>query len=211
MVSFDLEGTLVTPDFSQAVWHDSIPFLYARKNGIGFEMAQEIVRKVYDEVGDQRREWYDIKYWFERFHLGDYHHVMEINSHRQSCYPEVVEVLSSLGKVYKLVIATGSAREFLPFLLDGINGYFTHVFSSISDYGQVKNPDFYLRMCEELGITPQEMVHIGDSWQYDFLAANEAGIEAFYLNREQLNRERNESDCNSLASLEELRVRLLGD
>ena len=161
---------------------------------------------MYDEVSDQRKEWYDIKYWFKRFRLGNYHQVMETNSHRQSCYPEVAEVLSSLGKQYKLVIATGSAREFLPFLLDGINRYFTLVFSSISDYGQVKNPEFYLRMCEEMGISPREMVHVGDSWQYDFLAANEAGIEAFHLDRE-----RRQSDCSSLASLQDLRVKLPGD
>lgn len=206
VVSFDLEGTLVTPDFSQAVWHEGIPFLYARKNGMSFETAKEIVRKMYDEVGDQRREWYDIKYWFERFRLGDYRQVMESNRHRQSCYPEVMEVLPALGQRYELVVATGSAREFLPFLLNGIEGYFARVFSSVSDYGQVKNPEFYLRVCQEMGIESQEMVHVGDSWQYDFLAAKETGIEAFHLDRG-----RRQSDGSLLASLKDLRVSLPGE
>ncbi|GAH62950.1 unnamed protein product, partial [marine sediment metagenome] len=34
VVSFDAEGTLVTPDFSQAVWHEAIPAIYAQKKGI---------------------------------------------------------------------------------------------------------------------------------------------------------------------------------
>jgi len=206
VVSFDLEGTLVTPDFSQAVWHEGIPFLYARKNGISFETAQETVRKVYDEVGDQRKEWYDIKYWFERFRLGDYRPVLESNRQRQSCFPEVIEVLPTFGERYKLVVATGSAREFLPFLLNGIEGYFTRVFSSISDYGQVKKPEFYLSVCQEMGIRPQEMVHVGDSWQHDFLAAKEAGIETFYLDRG-----RRQSNGSLLASLKDLRVSLPGE
>ena len=206
VVSFDLEGTLVTPGFSQAVWHEGIPSLYARKNGISFEAAHEIVQKMYDEVGDSRGEWYDIKYWFERFQLGDYRQVMETNRHRRCCYPEVAEVLSSLGKRYRLIIATGSAREFLPVLLDGIGSYFTRVFSSISDYGQVKCPDFYLRLYKEMGVGPHEMVHVGDSWRYDCLAAKEAGIEVFHLAREGTSGQ----SC-SLSSLEELGVRLLGD
>ena len=67
VVSFDLEGTLVTPDFSQAVWHEGIPSLYANQNGIDFKRAKDIVLREYHKMGDQRKEWYDIKYWFNFF------------------------------------------------------------------------------------------------------------------------------------------------
>jgi len=30
-----------------------------------------MVEDCYLKVGDQRREWYDIKYWFQRFQLGE--------------------------------------------------------------------------------------------------------------------------------------------
>ncbi|TET40573.1 MAG: hypothetical protein E3J65_00725 [Dehalococcoidia bacterium] len=71
VVSFDVEGTLVTPDFSRAVWYEGIPSLYAKRNGISFEEARSMVEDCYLKVGDQRREWYDIKYWFQRFQLGE--------------------------------------------------------------------------------------------------------------------------------------------
>jgi len=34
IISFDLDGTLVTMDFVDAVWLEKIPQLYARKNDI---------------------------------------------------------------------------------------------------------------------------------------------------------------------------------
>jgi FMN phosphatase YigB (HAD superfamily) len=45
IVSFDLEGTLTTPDFSQAVWYERIPSLYSELHNITPEEAQAIVRK----------------------------------------------------------------------------------------------------------------------------------------------------------------------
>jgi hypothetical protein len=45
VVSFDADGTLVTPDFSQAVWYEGVPSLYARKNGISFQEAKAFIEK----------------------------------------------------------------------------------------------------------------------------------------------------------------------
>ena len=203
VVSFDLEGTLVTPDFSQAVWHEGIPELYAVTHGISLEEARAVVEREYDEVGDQRREWYDIKYWFRRFQLGDYREVVEKHRHRVSRYSDVSTVLSSLGTSYTLIVVSSSAREFLPYLLADIEGYFIRLFSSISDHDQLKTPPFYSKVCQEMGILPHEMTHIGDSWQFDFVAAREAGIEAFHLDRRGEVR-----DERSLKSLLDLMARL---
>jgi len=205
VVSFDVEGTLVTLDFSQAVWHEGMPALYARRNGLGLAAAKARLEQEYEKVGDRSQEWYDIKYWFRRFQLGNYGEVLEGYRHKLALYSEAVPVLSSLGGKYVLIAVSNSAREFLPYLLDGIEGYFTRVFSSISDYGELKSPDFYTTVCREMGVGPGEMVHIGDSWHLDFLAAGKAGIEAFHLDRGQ---ERKEG--RSLASLTELEARLPG-
>ena len=144
-----------------------------------------LVEEAYDEVGERRKEWYDIRYWFDLFQLGDYRRVLETYRHRALPYPETLQVLSTLGRAYTLIISSSSAREFLPYLLDGIDRYFARVFSSISDYGQLKNPEFYLTVCREMGVEPGQMVHVGDSWQFDFLAAKEIGIKVFHIDRGQ--------------------------
>jgi len=206
VVSFDLEGTLVTPDFSQAVWYEGIPALYAEINQISLEQARSMVERKYQEVGDQRMEWYDIRYWFQRFQLGDYQRLLERHKHKVCWYPEVMPVLSSLGEEYTLIVISSTTREFFGYILTDIESYLTRVFSSISDYGQLKNPAFYLTVCREMSILPEEIAHIGDSWRFDFLAAKEAGIRALHLNRYgKVGEER------SLTSLTDLESRLLNE
>ena len=208
VVSFDADGTLVTPDFSQAVWYEGIPSLYARRNGISFGEAKAFIEKEYQVVGDQRIEWYDIKYWLQRFGLGPplagHQQILEDYRHRVSCYPEVTQALSSLSKDYTLIVVSCSTRDFLPYLLDGMEKYFARIFSTVSDYGQVKTPEFYLEVCRQMGISPEEMAHVGDLWEQDFLAAEEAGIMAFHLDRRG-----ERKDGSSLRSLADLEARLL--
>jgi HAD superfamily hydrolase (TIGR01549 family) len=204
IISFDVEGTLVTTDFSYAVWFEAIPERYAEKNGINLEQAREAVEEEYSKVGDQRLEWYDIRYWFEKLGLGTPAPVMQKCQNRVGYYPEVKEVLVSMRDRYKLIAASGSSKDFLRYLLKDIRPYFSDVYSSITDYQQLKTPEFYLQICRTLQVEPGQIVHIGDNWQFDFVAPSEIGIRAFHLNRErQLNNK------NSLASLRELKMQLL--
>jgi HAD superfamily hydrolase (TIGR01549 family) len=117
-------------------------------------------------------------------------------------YPEVKEVLASLSEKYKLVVASGSKRDFLRHLLQDIEPYFSEIYSSITDYRQLKTSEFYLKMCRAMRVTPEQVVHIGDNWQFDFVAPSEIGIQAFYLDRKQQTE-------NSVANLLQLKVCLI--
>ena len=129
--------------------------------------------------------------------------LMERYQSRVCYYPEVRDVLSSLSGRYRLVVASGSTREFLRYLLRDIEPYFTKVFSSISDHKQMKTSEFYLKMCQAMEVQPEQVVHVGDNWQFDFLAPSERGIRAYHLDRKgQANYQ------NSLASLRQLRAHL---
>jgi len=203
VVSFDLEGTLVTPDFSQAVWHERIPALYATRSGISLERAKAEVQKEYQKVGDQRLEWYDIKYWVHYFDLDGYQELLESCRGKVAYYPEVISVLSSLGKIYPLIVVTGTAGEFLPYLLSRIKGCFVRIFSSVSDYGQLKTPSFYMKICREMDILPEETAHVGDNWQFDFTIPREVGINAFHLNRKE------QPSLVSITNLRQFRPKLL--
>jgi FMN phosphatase YigB (HAD superfamily) len=183
LVSLDLEGTIVTPAFSEAVWHEGLPALYAEARGLTFEEAKSEVERQYDEVGDGRSEWYDIKYWFRRFGLGGHESLLSQYSGRVVLYSDAREALSLLARRYTLVISSASAREFLPHLLAGAGVSFARVFSSVSDYGQLKTAEFYGTVCREMGAQPCEVVHVGDSWLYDYLSPREAGLRAFHLDR----------------------------
>ncbi len=204
VVSFDVEGTLVTPDFSYAVWFEAIPQRYAEKNGINLELARKAVEEEYGKVGDQRLEWYDVRYWFDKLGLGTPVPVMQRCESQVCYYPEVKEVLVSLSERYKLVVASGSTRDFLRHLLQDIEPYFSEIYSSITDYRQLKTSEFYLKMCQAMRVEPEQVVHIGDNWQFDYVAPSEMGIQAFYLDRK-----RQTNHQNSVASLLQLKVCLI--
>jgi HAD superfamily hydrolase (TIGR01549 family) len=202
VVSFDVEGTLATPDFSYAVWFEAIPLRYAEKNGISLEQARKAVEEEYRKVGDQRLEWYDVRYWFDKLGLGTPVPMMQRCENQVRYYPEVKEVLASLSEKYKLVVASGSTRDFLHHLLQDIEPYFSEIYSSITDYRQLKTSEFYLKMCQAMRVEPEQVVHIGDNWQFDFMAPSEIGIQAFYLDRKQQTE-------NSVANLLQLKVYLI--
>jgi len=183
VVSFDVEGTMVTTGFSSAIWFEMIPARYAARHGLDFDEATRRIRQEYDSVGDQKLEWYDVQYWFTRFNLGSADIAMEQLQDRVVHYPETLEVLDRLAGHYRLSVASGSPRPFLKHLLRDTEHKFSAIFSSTSDFQQVKTADFYIRMCRELHVEPAEVVHIGDNRQFDCLEPASVGIRAFHLDR----------------------------
>ena len=201
LISFDAEGTVVTPDFSEAIWHEAIPALYAQKKGLDIAQARRHIAEEYGRIGDQRLEWYDIEYWFSCLDLGSSEPVIQSCLDKIGHYPEVTEVLSSLASEYKLIVASGTPLKLLHCLLRDIKPYFVRIFSSVSHYRQLKSPDFYLKLCEEMGVEPSQIIHVGDNWQFDFLNARQAGVNAFYLDRSGRNHQESLSDLIQLKSL----------
>jgi len=183
LISFDAEGTLVTPDFSETIWHEAIPALYARKKGLDLAQAKKSISEEYNKIGVNRLEWYDIEYWFDSLGLGSSEPVIQSCLNKIAHYPEVLEVLSSLAAEYPLIVASGTPLELLHCLLRDVKPYFVRIFSSISHYKEVKNPHFYLRICEEMGVEPGQVIHVGDNWQFDIVNARQAGLNAFYIDR----------------------------
>jgi len=187
VISFDLDGTLVTDVFSQIVWHQGIPELYAKKHGRGLDEAKAFIFKEYSKVGDKAIEWYDINYWLRFFDL-DCNWEVLFRKFKGSIdiYPEVPEILSSLSKNYQLIITSNAAREFLNTEIETTNiaTYFDHIFSATSDFKEVKKTkDFYLKICNLLHITPDQIIHVGDHFEFDYLIPKKLGIRSFYLDR----------------------------
>lgn len=201
LISFDAEGTVVTPDFSQTIWHEAIPALYAEKQGLDFAQAKRQILEEYGRIGDQRLEWYDIEYWFSYLDLGSSESVIDSCLSKIAYYPEVTEILSYLASKYKLIVASGTPIELLHLLLRDVKPYFVRVFSSVSHYRQLKSPDFYLSICKEMGVEPSRVTHVGDNWQFDFINAQLAGVNALYLDRSGRNHQEHLSDLSQLKNL----------
>jgi putative hydrolase of the HAD superfamily len=187
VLSFDLDGTLVTHDFSTAIWREAIPELVARQRGLPLEEAKRRVFAEYESVGEGALEWYDLAYWYSRFRLDeDWQETLERHRHLIRLYPEVKEVLRSLGERYPMIILSNASHPFVnaEMAVGGLEGAFRHVVSATSDWGQVKKTRaFYEAVCEKLALDPGGIIHVGDHWEFDYLAPQEAGIQSYFLDR----------------------------
>ena len=186
--SFDVDGTLVSQEFANCVWLQGIPEAYAVKEGVSFEQAFDFVKSEYDKIGENRVEWYKMDYWLQKFGLSTtreelfrkYEGEIEI-------YEEVERVLKVLkAKGFELVVSSNAAKEFVDFQIHPIKKFFSRIFSATSDCGEVKKSnDFYARICGILDVKPQEVVHTGDHWVFDFVNPREIGMNAYFLDRER--------------------------
>jgi HAD superfamily hydrolase (TIGR01549 family) len=187
IISFDMDGTLVDPEFTDWVWLHGIPTLYAEKVGLPFEEAKHFVVEEYLKVGEGAIEWYDIKYWFKFFKLEqNWKDLMERYVDKIDIFPDINPLLDRLRGRFPLVLTSNAGREFIDVEMEatGLRKYFNQIFSATSDFRMVKKTiDFYRRICETLRVEPREIVHVGDHYEFDYLVPRSLGIHAFYLDR----------------------------
>ena len=203
VVSFDMEGTLVDPTFSNLVWGHDIPQLYAEIRGISFDDAKKQVLEQYRQIGDERIEWYDVSYWFRRLGLpSDWRELLERRRGACKTFPESRGVLERLKRKYILIVTSNTIREFLEVQLCDLSGFFDRVFSAPSDFGDVKkSAEFYRRICEMMDVNPRTVAHVGDHLKFDYEAPSKVGISAYHLDRS--GRSRGANVVRSLIEFEE--------
>jgi len=187
-ISFDLDCTLIDASYTTFVWEIGIPQLYAEKHSIALPSATSIVKAEYERLGDSSLEWYDISYWFTRFKLpGRWQDLMEEHRDKIRPFPEVKEVLENLVQDHDLIILSNAAREFVEVEIReaNIERYFTRVFSTTSDFKEVKKASqLYKKIGGIMGVKPFETIHVGDHYEFDYLVPKGLGIEAYYLDRD---------------------------
>jgi putative hydrolase of the HAD superfamily len=101
-------------------------------------------------------------------------------------YPDVNDILSRLKDKLPIILTSNAGREFIDVEMEatGLGGYFDRIFSATSDFGEVKKTvGFYQRICQIIGVHPQEVVHVGDHFEFDYLVPQSLGINALYLDR----------------------------
>ena len=188
VISFDLDGTLFKKNFADAFWLEGVPSLYAQRNNLSLEAAKKFLFQEYEKIGDSRIEWYDPSYWFDRFHLhSDWKNLLEHYRSAVAPFPDAAPILNRLSKDYELIVSSNAKKEFITIQLEEahMKNCFTHVFSSTSDFHTIKKvTEFYAMICKKLQITPDEMIHVGDHRDFDYIEPKKLGIPSFYLDRE---------------------------
>ncbi len=183
VISFDLDGTLVSARYGDMVWNYGVPEEYAKKYSMRFEEAQKTVMREYRTLGDGDLLWYDIRYWLDRFGLSVSPEEL-LKRYEDYIAPaeEAAEVLDHLKKRYILIVASNAARIFVDKELEhtGLAQFFSKTISATTDYNMVKKgEEFYKRLCSEINVQPQDIIHIGDHPAFDYRAPLSLGIRAY--------------------------------
>ena len=184
IISFDVDGTLVDLEYNDLIWFKEIPELVAKKKKISFEKSLKFVHEEYTKLGEHNLNWYDINYWISYFGLEiSPNKIFEKYESQVQIYPEVIPLLEELRKNFILIVITAMPREFLIPKMKKLEKYFKFNFSALSDFKELKNSEIYSKISKALKVHPEQILHIGDHWEFDYLAARKAGMNAIYLDR----------------------------
>jgi len=184
IISFDVDGTLVGLEYNDLIWFKEIPELVAKKKKIIFKKSLKYVHEEYDKLGEHNLNWYDINYWISYFGLEiSPNRIFEKYEPQVQIYPEVIPLLEELKKNFILIVITAMPREFLIPKMKKLEKYFKFSFSALSDFKELKNSEIYSKISKALKVRPEQILHIGDHWEFDYLAAQKAGMNVIYLDR----------------------------
>ncbi len=99
---------------------------------------------------------------------------------RVSFYPDAIDGLQRLAQHWPLAALTNGNADIQRI---GIDQHFDH-FVAARHVGQAKpHPAIFLHTCQLLGVTPTQLLHIGDDPQLDVLGAAAVGARTCWINR----------------------------
>ncbi len=204
VVSFDLDDTLSDSNFDTLIWDIEIPKVYAKEKGLSLEEAKKIVIGEYDELwGKIKGDWRDASFWLKHFGLKTtWRDLLDMVKHEIKHFPEVKEVLRFLKeKGIKLIIVTSAEKKFLKAKVEceDIESFFDKTYSAPSDFNKdKKDKEVYEKVLEDFDIKANELLHVGDHKDTDFLLPKSLGIKAVLIDR-------NDKEGDSIKNLEELK------
>lgn len=100
-------------------------------------------------------------------------------------YPEVLQTLTTLrAKGFRLVVLSNWDRRLLRTLKDlRLDGFFEKIYiSTLIGYSK-PNPGAFQHVVNDLKVSPQEILHVGDTLNEDILGAQQANIPAVCIDR----------------------------
>ncbi|MBI5094478.1 MAG: HAD-IA family hydrolase [Candidatus Hydrogenedentes bacterium] len=143
------------------------------------EWWRNVVHTVFDRAGCRA----DFGSRFEEF-FGELHNLF-LDSSVWRVFEDVRPVLEQLNAmgIRRAIASNWDSR--LPQILDslGLSESFEFVITSSAVGRSKPHPLLFERALERLGLTPERVVYVGDSYDHDVVGARGAGLAALHLDR----------------------------
>lgn len=89
-------------------------------------------------------------------------------------------LLTCLERYFPLVAITNGNVDFNKL---GLNDYFQAIYHPGNGVKRKPSEDMFMQACQQLQITPQQLLHVGDCGHADIYGALQAGCQTAWLNR----------------------------
>jgi len=120
-------------------------------------------------------------------------------------YDDAEQTLKNLRRMgYSLIIISNvSSEKNLKTYLEKakLNGYFDALFASGSMGVEKPNPRIFHQAAKEMNASYRAMIHVGDSYEIDYLGAENAGMMGVLIDRKGNYRDK---ECRKISSLTQL-------
>lgn len=176
ILSLDLQGTLSDSKFSDYFWLELLPKKYAQKFNLSIQEAKDILKQKFKEYGVYNILYYDDKYWSNYL---DFNTLEELKKFENQ--PQIDNKLYNLIKninLPKIIIST-TTNLFIEYELKENIKDFDKIYSCVDTFNTGgKTTEVFKKVCEELNVQPNEILHIGDNKTMDVDNAIEVGVNA---------------------------------
>lgn len=178
-VSFDLQGTITDSEFCDFWWISILPKKYAEKKEITEEEAKKEISKILGEKEKYNINYYDDSFWSKKLGIDVLQELVKAKK-TPKIDKKFIEYIKKIEQ--KKIIISTTTNLFIDKELGKEKEIFDKIYSCV-DYFEIggKTPDVFIKVCDELGIKPSEILHIGDNYEMDVENARKAGVNAIHF------------------------------
>ena len=181
IISFDLQGTLSDSAFSDRFWLELLPQLYSEKFQITLEESKSELKALFQEIGCYDERYYSFDYWLKYLDCDlEWEELIQRVGISPRMIPEMRDFVLKLK--CPLLLFSATTHQFIYYELGELKSAFTWIISAIDDLKVPgKTPAAYRQIAAMLGVSPNEILHIGDDLLMDVENARLAGWNALHL------------------------------
>ncbi|MFH1179402.1 MAG: HAD family hydrolase [Candidatus Bathyarchaeota archaeon] len=195
-ILLDFGGTLSDGELDWDPYHESIKS-YLSSHGYYIEMPKlkKSLRAALAELEKVRSKGKEMK--FEEVYaiflsdleirydsvMLEWLHMNFRKHYKTNFYPCIEDVLKKLAQSYKVALISNTMSDQPKLLLQeaGYDQYFDLIITSQELGIRKPNPKIFKTVLEELGVKPDEAVHVGDSVEADMYGARDSGITGIWI------------------------------
>jgi len=176
-ILLDMDGTLLDLAFDNDFWLRQVPQLYASKEGITLEAAQDVLFDLYHHH-QGTLQWYCTDFWSEQLGIDIIKHKYDL-AHNIVIRPGTLEFLHK-AKAHnkKLVLVTNAHPDTLAIKMDRalIAKYFDDIYSSHQFSQPKESPDFWACLQQAIEVPFNRCLFVDDSEEI-LTVAQQSGIK----------------------------------